>query len=134
MDTLDLAFPDYRNILELVIKSLIENEETVCGQSIIMTRSIVENVHAIVEEDEAQGHFGINSDKSSQRITREDMKRNLGRYGEGLRTQFDIRTVLDSTENISNNEPQSSDVVDVDTMFDNDYSNNFEDEANDDDI
>lgn len=132
MDTLDLAFPDYRNILEIVIKSLIENEETVCGQSIIMTRSRVENVHAIVEEDEAQGHFGINSDKSSQRITREDMKRNLGRYGEGLRTQFDIRTVLDSTENISNNEPQSSDVVDVDTMFDNDYSNNFEDEANDD--
>ena len=92
------------------------------------------HLSSIVEEDEAQGHFGINSDKSSQRITREDMKRNLGRYGEGLRTQFDIRTVLDSTENISNNEQQSSDVVDVDTMFDNDYSNNFEDEANDDDI
>ncbi|GIS52502.1 MAG: hypothetical protein Ct9H90mP28_2180 [Paracoccaceae bacterium] len=134
MDTLDLAFPDYRNILELVTKSLIENEEIVCGQSIIMSRSIVENVHAIVEEDEAQGHFGINSDKSSQRITREDMKRNLGRYGEGLKTQFDIRTVLDATENISNNEPQSSNIIEVDTMFDNDYSNNFEDEANDDDI
>ena len=132
MDTLDLAFPDYRNILELVIKSLIENEEIVCGQSIIMSRSIVENVHAIVEEDEAQGHFGTNSDKSSQRITREDMKRNLGRYTEGLKTQFDIRTVLDATENISNNVPQSSDIVDAHTMFDNDYSNNFEDEANDD--
>ena len=76
--------------ITLRLKSLIENEEIVCGQSIIMSRSIVENVHAIVEEDEAQGHFGINSDKSSQRITREDMKRNLGRYTEGLKAQFDI--------------------------------------------
>ena len=60
------------------------------------------------------------------------MKRNLGRYTEVLKTQFDIRTVLDATENISNNEPQSSDIIEADTMFDNDYSNNFEDEANDD--
>ena len=40
---------------------------------------------------------------------------------------------ISTAENISNNnEPQSSDIVDAHTMFDNDYSNNFEDEANDD--
>ena len=132
MDTLNLTFPDYREILESVVRRLIESEEIFCGESIIMTRSRVEDIHAIVEEDEARTHIGTNSNKDSQKTTREDMKRNLGRYLEGTRTQFDIKTVLDAKESLSPVE-LSDDNTNPDTMFNTDFGQNFDDDHGNDD-
>tara|TARA_B100001175_G_scaffold173166_1_gene146946 strand:- start:11459 stop:15310 length:3852 start_codon:yes stop_codon:yes gene_type:complete len=126
MDTLDLAFSDYRIVLESVVTYLIENEEIISGRNIIMTKSIVEDAHAIAEEDEASGFFGQSTNKDDQKTNREDSKRNLGRFKEGLRTQFDIKTVLASNDTYSDNIPSHN----IQT-FDSDYSQNFDDDDGD---
>lgn len=131
MDTLDLAFSDYRIVLESVVTYLIENEEEISGRNIIMTKSIVEDAHAIAEEEEAEGFFGQHTDKDSQKLNREDSKRSLGRFKEGLRTQFDIKTVLasnDSTNDSANySASASADPHQIFPSFDTDYAQNFDD-------
>tara|TARA_B100001250_G_scaffold315246_1_gene277499 strand:- start:726 stop:4577 length:3852 start_codon:yes stop_codon:yes gene_type:complete len=122
MDTLDLAFSDYRIVLESVVTYLIENEEIISGRTVIMTKSIVEDAHAIAEEDEASGFFGQSTNKDDQKTNREDSKRNLGRFKEGLRTQFDIKTVLASKDKYS-----ATAIADNIPTFDTDYTQNFDD-------
>ena len=60
------------------------------------------------------------------------MKRNLGRYLEGTRTQFDIKTVLDAKESLSPVE-LSDDNTNPDTMFNTDFGQNFDDDHGNDD-
>ncbi len=138
MDTLDLAFSDYRIILESIIVYLIENEEVISGRTIIMTKSIVEDAHAIAEEDEASSFFGQSNNKDDQKTNREDSRRNLGRYKEGTKVQFDIKTVLSSNDiplnDIPSNNTQSDNIYNDIPTFDSDYSQNFDDGNDFDDI
>ena len=131
MDTLDLAFSDYSTVLESVVTYLIENEEEISGRNIIMTKSIVEDTHAIAEEEEAEGFFGQHTDKDSQKLNREDSKRSLGRFKEGLRTQFDIKTVLPSNDSAAPAATFDTDYAqnfdDGPATFDTDYAQNFDD-------
>ena len=55
------------------------------------------------------------------------MKRNLGRYSEGTRTQFDIKTVLDAKDTLQTVD-LSIDSTNPDTMFNTDFAQNFDED------